>query len=671
MKGMRRSALSLFLLALALLVASCTDTPEGGDTTGGGDETVVTEGTGSGSGPEPDAPMFEPADCEFELETDREVECGNLEVPEDRDDPSAGTVDIHFAIFKSESSDPAPDPVVYLEGGPGGDALELMEVAFEDRFAHVLVDRDLIVFDQRGTGFTDPSLACPEIRDLTFEYLDEWISPAEFEPIQLATIIECRDRVTAIGADLDAYNSAASAADLNDLRHALGYDEWNLYGISYGTRLAMTTMRDYPEGLRSVILDSAYPLEVNLLTDTIGNVDRALDTLFAGCASDTGCNAAYPNLDQVFYDTLDTLQGEPITAPVTDVFTGTQYDAVFDGIGFGGVVFQSLYSAEVIPQLPKVIYEVANGETTLLSLLTTSFLANGEYVSFGMQLSVQCNEEVVFTNPDEVEAALAEYPDLAFLFEGSANVGPAMFDVCDEWGAGEAAAIENEPVTSDIPTMIMAGEYDPVTPPAWGQQVADQLSTSTVFEYPAQGHGPSVSSECAQEMLRAFLNDPTAAPDDSCIAEMGPVDFVVPGDVDSSVELVPFTTSVVGGGTISGVTPEGWEEVAPGVWARQQDALDQTLIVQQFAPGTTASQLLPILAAQFGFDAEELAPSSYSSPSGEWDIYESSVSGFPASIGLLELPEGTMLTMVLASPEEYDALVDSLFYPALDAFELN
>ena len=166
--------------------------------------------------------------------------------------------------------------------GPGGDALEIVPLVFADRFAPFLADRDFIMFDQRGTGFSEPSLACPETLELAFETIELELTDEESRTLSLEALNECRDRLAADGIDFTAYNSAENAADVNDLRIAMGYEEWNLYGISYGTRLAQTVVRDYPEGIRSIILDSAYPIESNLLTETPANLDRALTELFDG-----------------------------------------------------------------------------------------------------------------------------------------------------------------------------------------------------------------------------------------------------------------------------------------------------------------------------------------------------------------------------------------------------
>ncbi len=655
-------------VVLGLMLAACTP-GEGGETTTEAppsDSTTSQPDDTTTSQPNRDDPVIDPADCEFTVPAGREVECGWLEVPADRSEPGSGTIRLHVAVFESESPSPSPDPVVYLEGGPGGDALEAVSLTFEDRFAHLLVDRDVVFFDQRGTGYSEPSLACPELRELGLELIDEELPVSETIQRQQESILDCRDRLIDNGVDLDAYNSAESAADLRDLRIALGYDEWNLYGISYGTRLALTTMRDHPAGIRSVILDSAYPPQVDLVAAAPANLDRALRQLFDGCAADPDCAADYPDLERTFFDLVDRLDVTSIRAPVTDVFTNATYDAVFNGASLLGVVFQGLYSADVIEVLPRMISNVANGETYELSLLTTSFLANGEFVSAGMQFSVQCNEEAVFTDEDTVSSAYASFPDLETVFEASANLGAQFFETCAAWGAGEAPAIENRAVTSDLPTLVLAGEYDPITPPAWGELAADTLSRSIYVEFPGVGHGPSADRDCPKSVVRAFLAAPDGPIDLNCVDGMAGPDFATSEGTAPEVTLVPFTESGVGA-TLTGVVPEGWQSAGPGVWARGLNRLDQTALVQQFAPGATPDLLLGLIAQQFGLGSDPEPREAYETAAGTWSVYEGSAVGAPLLIGLTEQNGGTLLIVLVTEPAEFDALAESVFFPVLDA----
>lgn len=616
-------------------------------------------------------PVFEHSTCAFAIPGLREVDCGYLTVPENRNDVGNGrTVRLHVAIFASDSANPAPDPIIYLEGGPGGDALETVNLIFEERFAPFLADHTFIMFDQRGTGYSEPSLACPEMIDLALDTLDDDLDSAESAQRQLEALTACRDRLLAEGVDLTAYNSAENAADVADLRRALGYEEWNLYGISYGTRLAQTVMRDYPEGIRSVILDSAYPLAANIQLETAVNADRAFGVFFAGCAADPACAAAYPNLEQVFADLVATLDETPLLIEVYNLSDRQYYDALVNGDFMVGLLFQALYSVDLTALMPKLIFDLTDGRTNDLPPLLTTLLFQLEFVSQGMQLSVQCNEEVSFSTPGQVGQA-PNYPYINAIIENNALMGDFGFTVCDLWQAGQAEAIENQPVSSDLPTLVLAGEYDPITPPSWGQDVARGFSRSHFVEFPGLGHGVSVSGDCPLAITQAFVADPTAELDTACAAGMaGPV-FVVPADGTAvAVDLEPFSDNTFG---ISGEKPVGWTEVGPGTFARGGSALDQTVLIQQaIPPGVGVNALLTLLTSQLGLENTPEQVGEYEDVNGRnWILFASEFQSFPISIGTFENDEGLLIVILVSNSSETASLYDAVFIPAMNALTRN
>ena len=604
-------------------------------------------------------PYFEPAQCQFQIPPGQTCECGYLTVPEDRSQPDGPTIRLHVAIFRSYSDNPAPDPVVYLAGGPGENALEAAPLVFNMRFAPFLANRDLIIFDQRGTGYSEPALDCPEFTDLAYETLDQDLSPEESAALGTEAICSCHDRLVSEGVNLAAYNSAESASDLNDLRLALGYEEWNLLGISYGTRLALTTMRDYPEGIRSVILDSTYPLQISLYAGAPANFDRALTVFFDGCAADPACSEAYPQLETVFYELVDQLNDSPVTFSVTQPLSGETYDVLLNGDGLIGFLFQSLYATEVIPLLPNIIFDTRDGNYDTLALVMGSFLMNIEFVTMGMQYSVQCGEEVYFSSPGEFAAAAEAYPETRDLFDSSPNLGESIFTICEIWGAKEADPIENEPVNSGIPTLVLAGEYDPITPPSWGELAAETLDNSFYCEFPGVGHGASISGEeCPLSIALAFLDDPTTEPDGSCIAEMSGPDFFTP---ETEITLVPFTNEIFG---ISGVVPESWVELSPGTYTRS--ALGLVVILQLAAPGG-GDGLLQLLTTNFGLDEVPESIGSREANDLNWSLYEVEALGLLFDLAIAESDGTSYLILLQSTASERDFYYAEVYLPAVDA----
>ncbi len=614
-------------------------------------------------------PTFEDDRCDFEVPQGRDPRCGWLTVPENRAVDNGREVRIHVAIFPSDDPDPRPDPIVYLDGGPGGETLDALVFSFEDVWAPLLTDRDLIFFDQRGVGNSEPSLACPESLDLGFDLLDEDLEPAAALAREIEALDECRRRLVADGVDVTAYDSAANAADVEDLRTALGYERWNLVGISYGTRLAQTVMRDHPEGLRSVVLDSTYPIGADIISEAPGNLARAFDTLFRACETDNACNETYPDLENRLFALAGRLDESPVAYVARDFLTGAQYDVLLDGSGLLGTVFQGLYSDDVFPQLPQMIADLERGDTSIASLLTSNDIVNAQFFSFGMHLSVQCREEVAFTSLDAIEAGLAPYPDLAELFAESINLSTPVFALCDLWQAGAADPFEAASVTSAIPTLVLAGAFDPITPPRWGTQVAETLENSFYVEFPTLGHGTSIAAECPTAITLAFIADPARPPDTGCIATMEPVPFVAePFDPDA-ITLVPFEEEDVFGFTIIGVVPEGWESIGPGVWTRGSTGLDQTTLVQQVIPGSFAeSFILGLYEEQLGLDAEFEFERTVTAGDVEWRLFRGNLDRFAVDVALTDGDGIIGLVLLVSDGAERDALVSVVLDPALQAY---
>lgn len=604
--------------------------------------------------------------CEFDEPAGFEVDCGWLIAPEDRSNPDNGeTVQLHVAIFRTTAEGAPNDPIVYLEGGPGGDALETIPYAFTQAFAPFTEHRDFIMFDQRGTGFSSPSLECTETTDLAYELLDDDIPTEEALQQELAALAACRDRLEE-EADLSQYNSEASAADLADLRIALGYEEWNLFGISYGTRLALTTMRDHPEGIRSVILDSTYPPQVSLPLEAGVNADRAFDVFFNSCATDPECSEAFPDLETRFFELIDALNATPTTVTILDVFTLDEYDAIVDGDTLIALLFQSLYSSDLIPILPGLIEDAESGDFQSLELLLSNFLANIGFISAGQTYSVQCREEVPFTDPVALRGSGDFDPYIKRFVESGTNTGPFVLEICDLWDVGEADPIENQPVVSDIPALVLAGEFDPITPPSWGSLAAETLPNSFYFEFPGLGHGTSVADPCPLSIAQGFLDDPQANPDSSCIGDMAGPDFVTGTEPIAAVRLAPATIESFGA-TIQALVPEGWDELTAGTFLRGESGLDQTALLYQAVAGDQASLLLSLLTTQLGADESDISSKSYESSRASWQIHSIEVEGVATDVALAETDGFTVLVLLASDPSDRDTYYDAILIPALEA----
>lgn len=351
-------------------------------------------------------------------------------------------------------------------------------------------------------------------------HLEADLDPVAERTNYLAALTECRARLTADGVNLSAYNSAASAADLDDLRQALGYETWNLLGVSYGTRLALTAMRDFGSTgtIRSVILDSVFPPQVDARAVASADIDRAFNLMFTRCAANEGCNKAYPDLKTRFYQLVNDLNQEPINVLVTDRETRTAYRVPFNGYDLIDTLYKMMYSADQIITLPRLLTRLERNSTSAISDWLTDWLRQPNYTSLGMTYSTQCAEEFPFNDLAQFEASLEGLPpQLADFIQIE---GDDVAAICDLWLVEAGDPRETEPVSSDIPTLLLSGDYDPVTPPSFAQDTAVYLGRAYTFEFEGQSHGIVASNECGLEMVLAFLHQPDISPGDSCLDDL-------------------------------------------------------------------------------------------------------------------------------------------------------
>lgn len=468
--------------------------------------------------------------CPFTVPEGADVECGFIDVPERYDGDPTRTLRLAVAVYYSTSDAPAPDPVIYLSGGPGGSAVEPVVEVYDIFIRPILEERDFIVFDQRGTGKSKPALACPDYIAVPLNRMEqEFRANAEAAQQYVNKLVDCSEWLKRRDIDVAAYTSTTSAADVNTILTVLGYFQANLYGGSYGTRLGQTVMRDYPQIVRSAVLDSVVPIETNIYREHAAKAYEALSVLFRGCAADPDCNAAYPNLDQTYYNLVARMDAAPIIVESRDTKTGFRFYVRINGVELTGILFSSLQLTEYIPYLPQLIDNIAHKDYALLSSILGESISGEDSINVGMFLSVNCHEELFATTPEQLESDYALYPETeAFARGGLFDDIELYFTLCRQWGAAPFDPREIEPLQSAIPTLILAGEYDSATPPYFAQQLASHLEQSYYIELPGQGHGSSVyPGGCPAEIARAFLHDPTHSPEVACMAEMTGPDFIV------------------------------------------------------------------------------------------------------------------------------------------------
>jgi pimeloyl-ACP methyl ester carboxylesterase len=342
---------------------------------------------------------------------------------------------------------------------------------------------------------------------------------------------------SATGADLIAYNSTESAADFADLRKVLGIPTWNVYGTSYGSYLAQTLMRDHPEGIRSVILDSVLPTTYNV-AENWQNARDGFDNIFQACVGEPACNAAHPHLEQTFTGLVNKLEANPVIATVKDPATRENIKVVIDGGALVDWLRNQNYGVPMLQAAPNRIDGLAAGRPDAIQAIALDRASRAPppgpdvpALGYGLSYGVSCRESYPFAKPEGLAAAGRKaFPDYPLSVTREGVGGWAYFneDCREVWKVPAAPEAMHQPVVSGIPTLLISGSFDTLTSLAGAKAAAAKLSNATIISIPGVGHAVSPQSPCAQAVVVSFLADP-AAPDTSCVGALKPPRFTSAG----------------------------------------------------------------------------------------------------------------------------------------------
>lgn len=414
--------------------------------------------------------------------------CGELEVPEDRTHPERRRIRIAFAILPANTLAAKADPLVILAGGPGQAATRL--APFAAQLIGVRKERDIVLVDQRGTGRSSP-LDCAAFRP-TADVGDAF----DLDPVPKA--IACRAELESRGIDLAQYTTAATVADLEAVREALGYPRLNLWGGSYGTRVALEYLRRHPDRVRSVVLDGVAPPSMRISLDVWASRDAAISAAIAACLDAPACRAAHPDLDGALERVRATLGDDGRTVSVVDPRTGRAEGQM---LAYAHVVagLQPLtYVPELRALLPEIVSRAAAGDYAPLfaaASLVTADLA--EQMNAALHYSVTCAEDASRVGPADVRRTLANVREPQLV--------ERVLAVCDAWPRGVQPVDATTPVQSDVPVLLLSGGLDPVTPPAYAAEVARTLPASRHVVAPGFGHIVSPHG-CGPRLIAAFVD---------------------------------------------------------------------------------------------------------------------------------------------------------------------
>lgn len=507
----------LALLGVVWLAAGC-DTDQAGQ----GEQPEQGDGTDQDPGAAAFEPSFTVDEGCFGLESDGGgsgdadgIECGMVEVPLDHDDPDGDTIELATVVFPGSDPETGGAPVLLLGGGPGE---ALVELAVTNELVRDLYDAgpDLIVVDQRGVGSSKPALTCPGVPDLEAQQTADEDLGVLFE-----ALAACREQLVDDGVDLGAFHHLANARDIALIRQALGHEQLNLRGTSYGTQVALLAAEDDPDGVRSLILSSPVDPTENWVEGAASGLDQALDAVVEACEQDTTCSDEVGDLGAALSETAARLDDDPQEVTVTTP-QGEEVTAVYTPSAFLGAVTNIFYLGDAVALLPALIDRARERDLQPLATIAAALAEQvGEAISTGMQFSMLCSGEAGVFDPEVSLEQLDDGLIAEHWFPASPIGGGPTTEACDIWDVEQIYEPGEISIDSEAPALIVTGAFDHVTPPRLGEQLDRALETSHLVEVPVAGHGPlEALGVCGQQLVRDFLADPATAPDDGCATEI-------------------------------------------------------------------------------------------------------------------------------------------------------
>lgn len=432
--------------------------------------------------------------------------CTPFDVPEDWSAPAGRHIHLHVAIVRSTATHRQPDLVTFLDGGPGGAATEDFP-AIAAALAPLNERHDILLLDQRGTGGSQP-LTCPGDEQQNHDISDS------------SELLEQCLQSVSDKADPRQYTTTVATRDLEAVRQALGAPLLDLVGVSYGTRMAQQYAARFPQAVRSVVLDSAVPNELVLGSDFGRSLEQALQALFQLCTDDSVCHQHFGDSYATLYELRARLRDHPQQVTLNDPNSFQTQRVPMSADDLVGIARFYAYNPLTAALLPLMLHEAQHGNYS--PLLSQKRLLNdtlGTELSGGMALSVLCAEDADLLHPDPEEAATL--------------MGSGEYDriqrACSIWPHGDRPADFHEPWHSDLPVLILAGQYDPVTPPDYARRIVANLTRGRVLLAAGQGHSV-MTAGCMPRLMKQFVEAMQPLQLDAhCLEQLGPtpafVDF--------------------------------------------------------------------------------------------------------------------------------------------------
>lgn len=456
--------------------------------------------------------------------------CGSYTVPENYDKPNGRNVKLSYVRMGRANADKAKAPVFFVDGGPGTGTVGPVDFApsyWTTWIKSLATDRDVILFDQRGMGSSDPSLNCSELDDPVVRVgLSK--DPKTFPPwasLSDAALKNCRTRLIESGIDLDQYNSANIIRDIDYLRRKLGAEKIIPFGVSNGTGLALKYTREFESAVEALVLDSVTPPDIIVSQEYLFSFAEALKKISATCLAQRLCGAAHGNFQVTLGRALKRLADNPV---VVDIENRKGRDKLYmqvDDTVFLEILFDITYGAATYSNIVQFIADTAAGRDHNLAPYATRMIYDGIYgetLYEGAYWSINCSDEYDPTTTDAYIKRLAAHP---LLHRWASDYWYRI--PCSFWPMTLASKRARTPVTSNLPSLLLGDHYDPITPPSGAYHVAKNLPNAQIVVLPLGGHTVTFTNACAQMIVQLFLANPSARADTACVRKVRPPTFQV------------------------------------------------------------------------------------------------------------------------------------------------
>jgi pimeloyl-ACP methyl ester carboxylesterase len=463
---------------------------------------------------------------DIEQEFAKDIEWGFLTIPEAWNNPNSKTIKLAVAVLKNKANKKNEAPVLVVEGGPGAGAIESIWLWMNHP---VRENRDVILVDTRGTGFSEPRL-CPDLGKKFLTILAKNQGSKQDEREKVLAAIACKESLISNNIDINEYHSENIARDLNALKVQLNYKHWNLNAVSYGTYVAQVYANAFPEDIKTLILDSPIADIGKYYTTITSNYIRSLNKVFEACKNDSLCNSAYPDLERIYYKTIEQLTQKPITVKVDrSIIENGQF--TYNAEDFKVAIHQALYQKQLIKVLPLLIYQFYNENEATLSALVAAF-SGALSLDYGVYYCTSCTETLPYNSLTEFNKNARQYQALY----GGLSFYKSDFAVCDKWNR-EAIDKEKEFLNLldlNIPVLIFTGGFDPITPSSNGEALSSFLKNTYLVNRISYGHASSFTIT-GSKVVNEFINEPDKQPNFQHLQSGDEVEFTTKIKVNGGV----------------------------------------------------------------------------------------------------------------------------------------